>query len=303
MDKEQQTLTPPKHVGLAANPDKTAAGAVAGELITAFLQAGIRVSMDEKTSEIAVSVSDEVETVPGGIAELAPLVDMIVVLGGDGTMLGAVRELGDNGTPVVGINLGRLGFLTSAPSGGAETLVSALVAGEYSLSQRSIVSARVKRAGRAADTVLTGLNEAVISRGSISRIINLETFVDGQFLNRFHADGLIIATPTGSTAYSLSAGGPLVSPAAGVFLVTPICPHALANRSFVLADTSVVEIRREDRADEIILSLDGQTMTPVHAGDVVVVTKAPYTVPLVMLHEHTLYEVLQKKLHWHGSSV
>jgi NAD+ kinase len=289
----------PRRIGLYPNPDKPGIGELVRALTDRFEAEGAEVRMTREAAPLAGPL--RIDPCPDAAA-LARESDCLLVLGGDGTILRAVREMGEHPVPVAGINTGTLGFLTTATVSEAPAVADALLSGSFALSHRTLVEATVAR--KAGGRVrIFGLNEAVVSRGAISRIINLETRIDGHFLNRFHADGLIVATPTGSTAYSLSAGGPLISPEASVFVITPICPHALANRSFVLPDSSSVEVRREDEADEVVLAVDGQQMVPIGPGDTVTVTRAPFRVPLVTLQTPTIYEVLQQKLRWHGSNV
>lgn len=291
----------PRLIGIVANVAKSGAGEVLADLLEGFSKAGIPLIIDRRSAELAQSLDPSVVRLE--VAEVVAEADFLVVLGGDGTILGVVGAMGDHPKPVCGINTGQLGFLTAATGEQARELVDALASGCFLVSPRTMVETTLDAPNGTRKLRRLGLNEAVVSRGSVSRIINLQTHVDGQFLNRFHADGLIVATPTGSTAYSLSAGGPLMSPDAGVFVVTPICPHALSNRSVVVPDTAEVTIRREEEAEDVILTIDGQPATPVEPGDVVRVRRAAACLPLILRQEHCLYDVLQKKLHWHGSSV
>jgi len=292
--------TPPKRVGIYANPEKEGAPEILNTLWQKFSEAGIVVTFEEVSAGLLPAGAD-VAKVP--FASIGQDTDLIVVLGGDGTMLGAVRAMGDKPKPVAGINTGSLGFLTAARKDGVRAFAAAIMAGEFSLSSRTLISAKHCSATGEVLDELVGLNEAVVSRGALSRIIKLDTFVDGDFLNRFYADGLIVSTPTGSTAYSLSAGGPIVSPGADVFVVTPICPHALANRPLVVADGVEIEIRRDDRAEEVQLAVDGQEMRVIGVEEFVKITRASYELPLVSVSGRGFYEVLQQKLHWNGSSV
>ena len=176
------------------------------------------------------------------------------------------------------------------------------MSGGYRLSQRSMLHVEVVRAGKVVDQHL-GLNDAVISRGALSRLIQLETKVDGALLTQYYADGLIVATPTGSTAYSLSAGGPLLTPDSAAFAITPICPHTLTNRSVIVGDNSVIQVRLCNQLDEIYLTVDGQHAIAMKAEDSVHLRRAKETLPLAMLPDLPFFELARRKLKWSGNSL
>ncbi len=290
---------PPKKVGIFANVNKERAKKLVAELVQKFDKAGMPVVLDEKTAEFSGSKSVETAS---DLKKLSASVDIIVALGGDGTMLGMVREIGENPKPVAGINTGTLGFLTAEMGNETGKFVKLICKGEFVVGNRALIQAE-RHAADGRILSLVGLNEAVVSRGSVSRIIHIETYINDQFLNRFHADGIIVATPTGSTAYSLSAGGPIVSPESGVFVITPICPHALSNRSLIVDDSVVIEMRRETRAEEVVMTVDGQQMIEIGDGGTVKIRRASYDLPIIAMPGHKFYEVVQHKLRWHGSSV
>ncbi|CAN5472276.1 NAD(+)/NADH kinase [soil metagenome] len=297
MDAKPQI--PPKRVGVFANVEKRGAKKLVRDLVGRFEKAGMPVILDGKTAEFAGF--NPPETVEN-LKDLSAAVDIIVALGGDGTMLGMVREIGEEPKPVAGINTGTLGFLTADVGNETSKFVKAICKGDFAVGHRALIQAERHGAdGRILS--LVGLNEAVVSRGNISRIIHLETYVNGSFLNRFHADGVIVATPTGSTAYSLSAGGPIVSPEAGVLVITPICPHALSNRSLIVDDSVVIEMRRETRAEEVVMTVDGQQMIEIGDGGTVKIQRARYNLPIISMPGHRFYEVIQHKLRWHGSAI
>lgn len=301
MDQEQ---SPPQSIGIIANPEKKGARALVTILVDRFERLGIRVELDPAAHNLLdAGQGNQSATRATDVADLSRAVDMVVVLGGDGTMLDAANRLGPDPKPIAGINTGALGFLTTATSGDAERFVDALAAGNFFISRRSVIAATRVNSRSGQRTTLIGLNEAVISRGSVSRIIDLEARINGRFLNRFHADGLIVATPTGSTAYSLSAGGPIAAPDSGVFIITPICAHALANRPIVLSDSSRIEVWRDTRADEVLLTVDGQQMLDIAPDEHIEITRAAHEVPLVGLEEHSFYEILHRKLRWQGSAI
>lgn len=228
--------------------------------------------------------------------EIAKRADLLLVLGGDGTLLAAAREAAPHGIPILPINLGGLGFLTSFT---LEELYPGL---EQTLEGCAPVTERVMLlAQRVNDgTALTQrvLNEAVVHKGTLARMIEVELFIDGGFVCRYRADGLIVATPTGSTAYSMSAGGPIVHPAVESILITPICPHSLNDRPVVVPDVSTIEVCVEENADSVFLSMDGQTGVPLQPGDRVKITRAAERLKLIHPPSKSYFEILRSKLKW-----
>ncbi len=241
---------------------------------------------------------------PGGVsyAELGRRCSLLLVLGGDGTILKVVHELGEQLRPILGINLGSLGFLTCISSGNALDAVEAVCTGSYVLSRRSLLDVILERRGEIIFR-RNGLNEAVISRGGLSRLIKLDTWVNGINLTQFNADGLLVATPTGSTAYSLSAGGPVISPDARVFVITPVCPHVLTNRSLVVGDGSEIVVRPVGDQTDVLLTVDGHGVEKVCEGDLIRIRKSTLQFSLAMLPELSFCQVLREKLKWSGSAV
>lgn len=232
--------------------------------------------------------------------ELAERVDVIVVLGGDGTMMHAVAKLGGTEKPVAGVNIGTLGFLTSCKDTEIEELADALRDGNYETSRRTLLCARVHREGEVPREFLA-LNEAVLARGQTGRLVSLSATVDGELLNHYRADGLIVSTPTGSTAYSLSAGGPLISPTAGVFVITPVCPHTLSQRSLVVDDARVIELSPDDPGDgPMLFTVDGRDCVEIRAEDRIEVRKADACLNLLRLKGRSFYGALRTKLNWRG---
>ena len=228
--------------------------------------------------------------------ELAAGVDLVVVLGGDGTLLSVTRgEVGD--TPILGVNLGTLGFLTEHP---VESMFPALhraLEGTARVERRERLEVRVRAPGRE-PVVRRALNDAVINKTALARMIVLSVHVDGEFVSRFRADGLIVATPTGSTAYNLSAGGPILVPTLEVMLVTPICPHTLTNRPIGVPLDATVEIRLESLAEEVYLTLDGQEGFPLSPSDLVEIRRCSQPVHLVVDDTTSFFQVLHHKLKW-----
>lgn len=246
--------------------------------------------------------------------EMLSRVDIILSLGGDGTMLQNVALVAQSGKPMAGINLGRLGFLTACSLANMGELISSLALGNYYLESRSMLDIFLTKrvsSGSAEDAKelvehYSALNEVAIVRGKTGRMVDVEAFVRGRFLTNYHADGLLIATPSGSTAYSLSAGGPLVSPDAAVLCLTPICPHSLTNRCLVVADDAPVEVRSR-RADEedfsLAVSVDGHEVIVLQSSFSLRVVKSEAYLSLIRLPDYNFSELLRGKLRWQGAEI
>jgi len=280
----------PKTVGLVVKRHRAEAATLAATLAARLRARAVAVLVEEELAHLpAVELVDK--------PTMVRRADLIVVLGGDGTLLGVGRLAGSRELRVLGINLGGLGFLTEVSTADAESALDRIFAGDYQLDRRTTLVVRVVRAG----TVVASsqvLNDAVINKSALARIIDLHTSVDGEYLCVYKADGLIVATPTGSTAYSLSAGGPLVGPGVAVMLLAPICPHTLTLRPLVLSDTSVVRVQLRAPDQEVFLTLDGQEGIPLRDGDVVEVARSPHVVALVRTTARSVLGVLRDKLHW-----
>ncbi len=228
---------------------------------------------------------------------LPQLVDLLIVLGGDGTLISASRSVKRPTTPILAVNLGSLGFLTVVTLPELYGAISRVLAGDYSLSQRFLLEVDYLPAA-GSHRVFRVLNDAVVSKTALSRMIRLATYVDGRLLCRYQADGLIVATPTGSTAYSLSAGGPIVFPGTEAIVVSPICPHQLTNRSVVFPASVCVEVVLETELEEVTLTLDGQIGIAMHHRDRLSITRSCHSVGLVRFDETDYFEIWRKKLHW-----
>ena len=286
----------PKKIGLIAHTGKAGVAELVNSLAADFEKAGVSVLVEAGTAEIAGRADSKTT------AELGREADLLVVLGGDGTILNVVGQLGELIKPIFGINVGSLGFLTCLNSSGYRQAVESIVSGQIAFSERTLLEAVVKNGADHRATMI-GLNDAVFSRGEVSRLIRLKTRVNGEDLTEFNADGLIIATPTGSTAYSLSAGGPILEPQSGVFVITPICPHVLTNRSLIVAENSVIEVEVVEKEHPVYLTVDGRDPVRIEAGSTVRVAKAGKTLPLVVLPDISFFSVLRQKLKWSGSAV
>ena len=221
--------------------------------------------------------------------------DCLVVLGGDGTLLGSARKAAPSGIPVLGVNMGNLGFLTEVDVPDLTESLEKLIRGEYVIEERMMLDAGVYRNG----TLVwqsPALNDTVISKGAFARLIYLETLVDEEYVTTYPADGLIVATPTGSTAYSLSAGGPLVTPNLELILVTPICPHSLWARPLVIGAESNVKVNILSELDEIMLTLDGQYGFKLQKKDSVVLSRSPHRAKFIRLKPSRFFYLLREKL-------
>src|ERR1700676_200630 len=240
---------------------------------------------------------------PGhSLDELYQRVDLFVALGGDGTLLRLLRDLRGRMKPIMGINFGSLGFLTCF--GGPEFAMAAkaLAMGDYRVDERTMLEASIERKGKTIYSQI-GLNDVVVTRSERSRLVRLNLFIDQIHLTEYNADGLIIATSTGSTAYSLSAGGPIVMPNSGVFVVTPICPHVLTNRSVIVSNKSTVRLVPSSGSQQLSASVDGQESMQLHPNDAVVVQPANEKLPLLLPKNLTFADILGAKLRWSGTAI
>lgn len=286
-----------KRIGLIGNPEKVSGAAAvsrAGRLIAA---AGRKVYCDPATARFAHLKA----VVCADAAALARQVDLLVVFGGDGTMLRVAREIAGSRTPVLGVNIGSLGFLTAVPSARLSQALKCVWSGRFGFESRVLIQAIGQCRGRLVDQ--TALNDIVIGRGIASRLIELDVCVDGDPLTRYRCDGLIVSSPTGSTAYSLAAGGAVVFPTAEVFALTPICPHTLSNRALILPLTATLAVKVISPSPATILSADGQVVSELATGDTITIRRARRTVRLVHLAGSSFCETLRCKLHWRGATL
>lgn len=227
--------------------------------------------------------------------EIGREAECLLVFGGDGTLLNSARQAAPAGLPLLGINLGRMGFLTEVDAPELFFALEKLLKGEYRIEGRMMLEARVFRGGKPVERS-SALNDAVVTKGAFARLIFLETFVNNEYVATYPADGLIIASPTGSTAYSLSAGGPLVSPEQELMLVTPICPHSLWARPLVIGADREIRVNVNSQNEEVMLTMDGQYGFRLEQNDAVVVTRAPYQAKFIRLKNRSFYYLLRKKL-------
>jgi NAD+ kinase len=270
-----------RRIGLIGNPDKPASAAIIRKAAQLIQRAGRKVFVD------------------GDAASLAREVDLLLVFGGDGTMLGVAREIAGSPTPILGVNIGGLGFLTGVPSAELASALKCVWNGEFKFESRALIE--VSGIGNGKKILASALNDIVVSRGAVSRLIALDVSVDGELITRYRCDGLIISSPTGSTAYSLAAGGAVVLPTAEVFAMTPICPHALSNRSIILPLSSKICVKAISPLPATILSADGQLIGELDAGDEVIIRRSRRAIRLMHLADSSFLETLRRKLQWRGA--
>jgi len=259
--------------------------------------------VDEWLGRRGIEVLLQEASLPGGVEGARPVLageklDLVVVLGGDGTLLSVARAL-ERCTPILGVNMGSLGFLTEVNRGDLYPTLVRVLGGQYALEERSLLRAEVQRAG-GESRVYRVLNDAVIAKTALARIIELALEVDGHLVGNFRADGLIISTPTGSTAYNLSAGGPILFPQLPVSVITPICAHTLSLRPLVVPAESRIEVTLHTEREEVYLTLDGQEGAELHHRDKVLIGRSETVVHLVKAAGRTFYESLRGKLRWGG---
>jgi NAD+ kinase len=286
------STAPFRAIGIFSRPRRADITDIVRPLLEWCAKRGVRALYDTET---ATSLRDESVGRPREL--LAQESDLLLVLGGDGTLLAAAREAAPRGIPILPINLGSLGFLTSFTLGELYPALEETLAGHLSASERMMLTASLLRGGDAVDSQLV-LNEAVITKGALARMIEIELSIDEDFVCRYRADGLIVASPTGSTAYSLSAGGPIVHPAVESIILTPICPHTLSDRPLVVGDSCHVEMRLRGTAESVYLTLDGQKGVLMESEDRVSIVRAKERLKLIQPHRKSYYAILRNKLKW-----
>ena len=293
MPESPQSSTRQKIVAIISKPDRPELSEALPALERWLQQHNYVVVVDqESTAYFSASNSNVVPR--SELAARSP--NLALVLGGDGTLLSAARAVAKAGTLILGVNLGTLGFMTELPLAELYPALDAIEKGHYIVDNRSMLSCSLVRSGRIVATH-TALNELVVSKSAIARLNHFELFVDSEFVSSYKADGLIVSTPTGSTAYSLGAGGPILEPDVDAFVITPVSPHGLTHRPVVVRDTVEIEIQVKTGQEEGYLSLDGQVGMPVRDGDIVRCVKAEHPARLLRFQK-TFFEVLATKLKW-----
>lgn len=285
-----------KRIGVLANVRKPDAAAVLKRLAARARSLGLELVTCDGTGRLLRGAARVPES------SFCGRIDVLMALGGDGTVLRAVRVLAGADTPVIGVNLGSLGFLTSVTEQDLERALKVLKAGDFTTSVRTVIDCSLRR-GRRNVGRFRALNDAVVGWGLSSRVSTLELSIDGERVASYACDGLIVSTPTGSTGHSLSAGGPILHPETPCFVVSPICPHTLSNRALVVSDRSVIAVRVVRAMKELLLSVDGQEEMPVRQGDVLEVRRSLRSVRFIHLPGYSYFSVLSQKLHWRGSNV
>lgn len=279
-----------KHIGIICKAGRPEPLEILKELIPWLSNKGIETILDTETAAL-VNVKGYSRS------EIPDKAEMMIVLGGDGTMLNVARLVCEKGIPILGINLGGLGFITEVQREDIYDGIEKTLAGKALKEERIMLTAHIHRHGeRIAE--YTVLNDVVINKGALARIIDLETFINKSYVTTFKSDGLIVSTPTGSTAYSLSAGGPVLYPTLDCILLTPICPHTLTNRPIVLPDDVLIEIKLKSMSEDVFLTLDGQVGFNLKIDDIVEIRRSPYKTRLLIPFERDFFQVLRTKLKW-----
>jgi NAD+ kinase len=281
-----------KKIGIVSKPKKAEIREIVPQLVEWLHKRDIEVSIDKETGSILES-SEKCLT----RNELPGKVDLLVVLGGDGTLLAAARALYRHEVPIFAVNLGDLGFLTVITRDEMYPALEGVLSGNYRSERRVQIEGELVRADEALST-FRALNDVVLNKGAIARIQDFEVYADGDFISNYKSDGLIVSTPTGSTAYSLAAGGPVVSPTVEAFIVTPICAHTLTNRPLVLQDSANIEIIVKSQREAAYLTVDGQVGIATHSEDIIRVRKSDSYVELIQPPQRNYYEILRQKLKW-----
>jgi NAD+ kinase len=279
-----------KKIGIICKPGRPEPEEILRELLPWLKGKGYETFVDR---EAAAALN-----IPGFTrSEIAYAVDVVFVLGGDGTMLSVSRSVAEKGVPILGINLGSMGFITEINKDELYDVVDRILAGDCAIEERLMLTAKILRAGEEISGY-TVLNDVVINKGALARIIDMETFINGKYVTTFKADGLIVSTPTGSTAYSLSASGPIIYPTLDSIVLTPICPHTLTNRPILLPHDFRIEVALRTLSEDVYLTLDGQIGAPLRMDDVIEISQAEYKTRLLIPYERDYFEILRNKLRW-----
>ncbi len=279
-------------IGIVAKPKKAEVEPILRDLVAWLRGRGLEVVADLE----AVAICPEAG--PGlPRAEVVAVADLLVVLGGDGTLLSVARLVGPREVPILGVNLGGLGFLTEVTLDELYPTLDAVLRDQFAVSRRLTLTARILRAGEVVGSY-EALNDVVVTKTAPSRIVDLEAYVNGEYLATFRADGLIVATPTGSTAYCLSAGGPIIYPTLPALVIIPICSHTLTNRPLVIPDGAVVKIIQGTAGEDVHLTVDGQVGVPLRHRDVVSLERSARTIALIKSPKLNYFQLLRAKLRW-----
>lgn len=286
-----------KNIGLFCKPRPSVDPKIVNDLVQWLRERNCKLNMDQNSADL----TGEPATIPQ--EKIPSLSELVIVLGGDGTLLNVARIAHSHDVPILGVNLGNLGFLTETTLENLYHTLQSTFNGECDIEHRMLLNASLWREGKKIQD-FNVLNDIVINKGALARIVNLTVSVNDQPMTSYRADGLIIATPTGSTAYSLSAGGPIIHPSMQALVLSPICPFALTNRPIVIPDTSRIKVqlakRHED--EDVRITLDGQLGCDMKSGDILEAEKAQVSLKLVQAPGKNYYQTLRKKLHWGGTT-
>jgi NAD+ kinase len=283
---------PIRRVGIISKPKKTEIREIVPPLVEWLRQRDVEVFIDKETGSIIERSERSLSR-----NEMPGRVDLLIVLGGDGTLLATARALNRKPVPILAVNLGGLGFLTVITREELYATLEMALAGNLQTEKRVQIEGELVRADEVISSFLA-LNDVVLNKGAIARILDFDVLVDGRFISTYKSDGLIVSTPTGSTAYSLAAGGPIVAPSVEAFIVTPICAHTLTNRPLVLRDTAQIEVVVKSQREAAYLTVDGQVGLAAHSEDIVRLRKAPSCVEIVQPPSKDYFEILRQKLKW-----
>lgn len=279
-----------KNLGIIANVKKELTKSVVEEITRWASQNKVDVFICE---ELIPLIGQKENSLPR--SQLWERSEVLISLGGDGTMLASARAVGEHQTPILGINLGGLGFLTEMTSNDLQNTLDKLKNGDYFIEKRMVLETEIE-GGKKFDQY--ALNDVVIDKGEVARLFLLHLFTKDKFICSYSADGLILSTPTGSTAYSLAAGGPIINPRMNAIIVSPICPHSLASRPIVFSENETLKVTVEISSRQAVLTIDGQVAFGVESGSSVLVRKAKHSVNLIKFRDRSFYEILRRKLHW-----
>ena len=280
-----------KKIGVFCKPKAPSATDILGRLIPWLRKQNYHIFLDTGTAAIINETSSYEKR------EISQQADLLIVLGGDGTLLSVARAAHPHNIPILAVNLGSLGFLAEISIDELYPTLENILAGKFEIENRMLLNACIWRNGEKVEDHNV-LNDVVINKGAVARVINLQVLVNGQYMTSYRADGLIIATPTGSTAYSLSAGGPIIHPSMHTLVLSPICPFTLTNRSILIPDQSVIQVKLAAEYDDVRVTLDGQEGYDMRAGDILKIKKTKTSLQLIRGPNKNYYQILRDKLHW-----
>lgn len=285
-----------KKIGLFCKPKAPSAANTLRKLTHWLRKLNCQVFLDTATATIINEPSSHSK------ATISEIADLLIVLGGDGTLLSVARAAHSHNVPILAVNLGSLGFLAEISLDELYPTLENILNDKFEIESRMLLNAYIWRNGEKVEDYNV-LNDIVINKGVVARVINLQVLVDGQYMTSYRADGLIIATPTGSTAYSLSAGGPIIHPSMQTLVLSPICPFTLTNRSILIPDQSIIQVKLDAEYNDVRVTLDGQESYKMKAGDILEIQKTKTTLQLIKGPNKNYYKILRKKLHWGTQNV